>query len=500
MFKRNTHLLILFLGLVFAENSNPDARLVNCELVDFSHIRPVEERMQNRSMPSIFAWGTIWPHPSENPRQWQIPPTEWDWEERGHVFYRYAGIVQYLDMVYSDWSPYGGVERISNQSEGGDAEHWRLIPEFYIDTDWVLDRQQQYHTQNPNFIYLSGINIHSDYLRAFPDDPKYWLYYNGNIVSYPDPNVFIVDLRNPEVQEIVIAQLVAKANCGVWDGIFIDSVAEDGYNIAGVGPLPFDIRAEYREAFIHILSEFRKQVRDNFLITINAGYSKSPGLAPYINGAYMELAKEDGTFYTLESILEIEEILFWNEENFREPRINCLEVFGLEWEAPISPNNRKWMRFFTTLSLTHSDGYVSYNLGETLPGDHDLIWHDFWDADLGRPVGQKRQLYEGREGVFIREFTNGWAVYNRSGTEQEINFSVSTTSVESNVSNKTHRLPNLDGEIYLKTTADLNGDGIVNILDLVIVANSFGKMSPDLNGDGIVNILDLVIVANNFQK
>ena len=48
-------------------------------------------------------------------------------------------------------------------------------------------------------------------------------------------------------------------------------------------------------------------------------------------------------------------------------------------------------------------------------------------------------------------------------------------------------------------TADLNGDGIVNILDLVILANAFGKDSPDLNADGVVNILDLVILANAFD-
>ena len=43
---------------------------------------------------------------------------------------------------------------------------------------------------------------------------------------------------------------------------------------------------------------------------------------------------------------------------------------------------------------------------------------------------------------------------------------------------------------------DLNLDGVVNVLDLVIVAGAFGKEQPDLNGDDVVNILDLVIVAN----
>ena len=65
-----------------------------------------------------------------------------------------------------------------------------------------------------------------------------------------------------------------------------------------------------------------------------------------------------------------------------------------------------------------------------------------------------------------------------------------------------HTLPDLDGEMYLKTevSADVNGDGVVNIQDLVIVANALGEAEPDLNGDGVVNIQDLVIVANAFGQ
>ena len=45
---------------------------------------------------------------------------------------------------------------------------------------------------------------------------------------------------------------------------------------------------------------------------------------------------------------------------------------------------------------------------------------------------------------------------------------------------------------------DVNGDGVVNILDLVRVASNLGKSGEngaDVNGDGVVNILDLVMVA-----
>ena len=45
---------------------------------------------------------------------------------------------------------------------------------------------------------------------------------------------------------------------------------------------------------------------------------------------------------------------------------------------------------------------------------------------------------------------------------------------------------------------DVNSDGVINVLDLVAVANGFGKTEPDINGDGIVSILDLVIIAKKL--
>ena len=49
--------------------------------------------------------------------------------------------------------------------------------------------------------------------------------------------------------------------------------------------------------------------------------------------------------------------------------------------------------------------------------------------------------------------------------------------------------------------ADVNQDGVVNIIDLTLVASNFGKTgqnAADVNDDGVVNIIDLTLVAAAF--
>ena len=51
--------------------------------------------------------------------------------------------------------------------------------------------------------------------------------------------------------------------------------------------------------------------------------------------------------------------------------------------------------------------------------------------------------------------------------------------------------------------ADVNGDGTVDITDLVFVARNFGQIglnAADVNGDAIVDIADLLIVANAMDE
>ncbi len=52
-------------------------------------------------------------------------------------------------------------------------------------------------------------------------------------------------------------------------------------------------------------------------------------------------------------------------------------------------------------------------------------------------------------------------------------------------------------------SGDVNGDGDIDIFDLILVARQFGESVPansdvDINGDGMVDIFDLALVAKGF--
>ena len=372
---------------------------------------------------------------------------------------------------------------------------------------------------NPNLVilvpvhYFSGVPWDHEvrWQYSIPDD-LFLRDGNGDFVSADEK---LLDFTLPQTQQFVRDQVLALSKCGLFDGILFDHWNEQ----QRLGDIyPQEVEHQARDT---ILQRIREIVSEDFLILVNANHSKIPRWAPYVNGLYMETGPghswgdnvESGYApngeYTTTDLNEIESTLIWAEHALREPRINYLEALLGGWttqrvweypDQPSSARNRRWMRFFTTMSLTLSDGYVDY-------ANQPKHWYDFWDAPLGHPVGEKGTLYENREGLFIREFTNGWAVYNRSGKEQQIEFPEAVSGVASGVMDKrSHVLPDLDGEIYLKSesgletppTADVNEDGVVNIQDLVIVANALGKAEPDLNGDGVVNIQDLVIVANAF--
>ena len=432
-----------------------------CEIVPF--LPPVTERIQNRTFPSIAL-----------PRRtyWGDPTIYYDAAAKHDIHYfstRFG--------LYWDSTPIASTEGLSTQLAG------QVMGE-------VLSEYEKYALQNPNMLFFPAIAIHiRSGLDELPENSDFWLRdADGQVIKNEVPwDEYTLDILNPEVQQLVIEQVVGVAECGYFSGVYFDAWAPSHI---GVYEKHFNIDAEVViEAYINILKGIRARVRGDFLILVNRNRRKSPRYAEWINGSRMETGVSYPGGYTYERLIEAEDALLWNEKHLREPRINILEADGVANQPPDGPDNLRWMRVWTTLSLTHSDGYSilrspgEYGEYKEVPGVYqqygDHTWYDFYDADLGKPVGEKGQLCAGCEGLFIREFTNGWAVYNRSGQPQKIQLPIQATGVASDITSTTHIIPDLDGEMYLKQELDTIVDGTVKVLALEIAIEDPSKWMPD---------------------
>ena len=473
------------------------------EVCDIEPLPPlVRERIEKRSFPSIFqAWDDV--------------------AGLDHLTREQRNVLH--DLHWFSWIPSTTLywDTTATQSTYG------LATSFAGNLAEAREIRQRRLAQNPNMIFLSEIRIFfHDTPEVFPPDSDFWFRDAQGQIFRGGNNELRINFLKPEVQDLLIKRIIAVERCGIFDGVMLDGFNHNGTGFSGKGYYSITDE-EMIQAHLNILQRVRSQVRDDFLILINTSRSKATRLSEYVNGTFMETGADDlggnPGGYTHGGLAEIEDTLTWSEENFRSPQINCLEGRGIPTEPPDSPDNRRWMRVFTTMSLTLSDGYVMYNTGTGViplpdPPDygwprepaHEHIWYPFWDANLGRPIGPKAQLDQNVEGLFIREFTNGWAVYNRSGSTQEISLPASATPVSDrgdNSASMTHILPDLDGEIYLKAAVeqptspyDLNKDGAVNVLDLILTAQNFGGTGGDINGDGTTNILDLILVAQHLGE
>ena len=430
----------------------------------------INERLQNRTFPSVFsAWGGI------------------GWSSVLNL--KHESDLEQMTRHDLWWTGLGFGLQLRRDGEG-------IIKAMgYMER--ARQERDEYLAMNPNMLFLVEIRHRDRPPSTFPSDSPYWVRdAQGNRIQ-GFSNYWLIDFTHPDVQDMIVNSALAVAKCGLLDGVFFDSWAEHGVALTG-----FRTLEEETQAKVNIVRRIREGAGDNFLIIANGNRTKIPATGTYINGLFMETVGNRNYGYTHEELAQIESTLVWAEQNLRASQVNCLEGWSVESEPPDSPLNLAWMRLFTTVSLTHSDGFTLFIKWGQAPHAH--FWYDFWDADLGRPVGEKGVQYENRDGLFIREFTNGWAVYNRSGETQQIHLSDEAIGVESGEHGKIHHLPDLDGEIYLKvlnrTPWDVNQDGITDIFDLIYVARRFGKdnRDADLNGDGTVDIFDLVLVAKHL--
>jgi len=198
---------------------------------------------------------------------------------------------------------------------------------------------------------------------------------------------------------------------------------------------------------IKILKEVRGAIGHDKLIMVNQNARQAPNSAPYVNGLFMEAGFWSDQFnaflppLTPDDWQTISDTLLWAEANLREPHINDLQT----WSAK-TPLELSRLRATTTLTLTHSSGYVLFSNSGDQP-----IWDPFWDhKELGKPIDT---MSTRPDDAIQREFAGGTVIYNPMGnTAITISFEEPRLSAASGKTPLTYVMEAMDGDLYLKTT------------------------------------------------
>ena len=302
-----------------------------CDLADGLTRPGIQQRIENRKYPSVFqAWNRVSNRPSLS----------------------YEAGIGLHDLYWFCCYPFGlhwretdqGVKLVGN------------IKEALAERDALL-------AENPNLILLPEIRMRD----AFPShfyhkDWEYWIRdAQGNRVLVPGYPAYLVDFTHQDFIDLIVQQAIETQRCRLYDGIMLDWWNEQYPVLRHDASTPgYREAAAEQRARDEIIKRIREAVGDDFLIIVNTNRRKPLRAAPYVNGLFMETLRDNDSGYTHEGLRQIESTLLWAEENLREPRINCLEGWGVVSESPGSAINRRWRRVFTTMSLTHSDGYVLF--------------------------------------------------------------------------------------------------------------------------------------------
>ena len=227
---------------------------------------PIHERIENRSFPSVFAaWGGIGWSPVLN------LPERSDLEQMAlHDLY-------FCCLIF-------------NQQFRETPEGKRVVGEM----NQAIELRDAYLAQNPNMLFIAGLEMREAYSTNHPEDSPYWLRdENGKrIVAWDDGSLFL-DFTKPIVIDKIVEEAIAVAKCGLYDGIFFDWWTEDGPVLANSetgwseGYVGFEAEQRARDI---ILARIREAVPEDFLILANTNRRKIPRTGWAINGTFMETA------------------------------------------------------------------------------------------------------------------------------------------------------------------------------------------------------------------
>jgi hypothetical protein len=115
-------------------------------------------------------------------------------------------------------------------------------------------------------------------------------------------------------------------------------------------------------------------------------------------------------------------------------------------------NDLRAMREVTSLSLTHSNGYVLFGDPNSLPTrDHLHDLYPFQNKTLGHPLSRLAESEPA--GDFKREFENGTVIFNPpSNGRVSLHFPEERLSAATGIRSRDQQVDSGDGDLFLYTS------------------------------------------------
>lgn len=223
---------------------------------------------------------------------------------------------------------------------------------------------------------------------------------------------------------------------GYWDGVYLDYCMDRIYWLNRYIPYPIDSNRDgigddraaldeaWREGTGIVVSRLRELVGDDYIVVTNGNNTHYD----YCDGGTREaFPKMHGDWY--ENISNPVYGYLAMETLYRRPSAN---IINATWSGTATDTSPVWtascerrFRFTLASTLVFGDGYFSYDG----PSHCQVWWHDYYEMDLGRPLGGCAQTWaspgdrwgvEHADMIKTRRFERGLAVINPTSCQQTV--------------------------------------------------------------------------------
>ena len=199
-------------------------------ICDFSPSGPsVTERIQNRDFPSIIGY-------------WAEDSSKYD--------FQYGS---FLGLYWNHFLYQGLATHLT-----GDIQKAREI-------------RQQLLKDNPNTLFVAEVRVHNhrpskEASAYFPVDSDFFLRDSSGEILRNNNREYVMNILNPDLQDLLIERIVGFAKCGIFDGVELDCFQEHGVGCVGA---PDEPEEAIIAAYTRILREVRARTGDDFLIILD---------------------------------------------------------------------------------------------------------------------------------------------------------------------------------------------------------------------------------------